>query len=59
MIHPDLLNLLICPACKSDKLIYQPEPEQLICQTCNRVYPVVDDIPIMVADRPDGATHAE
>lgn len=49
MIHKDLLEILVCPACKKP-LDYRQDPETLKCQQCHRVYPVKDDIPIMLLD---------
>lgn len=49
-LHPDLLDMLVCPQCKGD-LVYRPEPEEaLVCHTCRLVFPVEDDIPIMLID---------
>lgn len=49
MIAQDLLQMLICPACKH-ALEYRQNPESLKCIQCHRVYPVRDDIPIMLID---------
>jgi LSD1 subclass zinc finger protein len=49
MIDKDLLEILVCPACKQP-LDYRPSPESLKCRQCHRVYPVKDDIPIMLVD---------
>ncbi|MFY9793596.1 MAG: Trm112 family protein [Candidatus Sulfotelmatobacter sp.] len=49
MIAKDLLEILVCPACKQ-ALEYRPSPETLKCSQCHRVYPVKDDIPIMLVD---------
>ena len=49
MIAKDLLEILVCPACKQP-LEYRESPESLKCQQCCRVYPVKDDIPIMLID---------
>jgi uncharacterized protein len=49
MIHKDLLEILVCPACKKP-LEYRQNPESLKCQQCHRVYAVKDDIPIMLVD---------
>ena len=48
-LSPDLLDLLVCPQCKGD-LEYRTEPEALICPVCRLVFPVEDDIPIMLID---------
>ena len=49
MISKDLLEILVCPACKQ-ALEYRQNPESLKCTQCRRVYPVRDDIPIMLID---------
>jgi uncharacterized protein YbaR (Trm112 family) len=50
MISQDLLDILVCPACKKS-LVYRKEPgESLKCTECHRVYPVRDNIPIMLVD---------
>jgi uncharacterized protein len=49
MIAKDLLEMLVCPACKRP-LEYRQNPESLKCTQCYRVYAVKDDIPIMLVD---------
>ncbi len=49
MIAKDLLEILVCPACKQ-ALEYRQNPESLKCTQCRRVYAVKDDIPIMLVD---------
>ena len=49
MIAKDLLEILVCPACKL-ALDYREKPESLKCPQCRRVYAVKDDIPIMLVD---------
>jgi uncharacterized protein len=49
MVSKDLLELLVCPACKQS-LQYRESPESLKCTQCHRVYAVRDDIPIMLID---------
>ena len=49
MIAKDLLEILVCPACKQ-ALEYRQNPETLKCTQCHRVYAVKDDIPIMLID---------
>lgn len=48
-MHPELLEILVCPLCKG-KLIYQRAPEELICKACRLAYPVREDIPVMLVD---------
>ena len=47
----DLLNHLVCPACKAPLALRTAGTETLKCTKCNRVYPVQDDIPILLVDR--------
>ena len=49
MVAKDLLEMLVCPACKRS-LEYRQNPESLKCTQCHRVYAVKDDIPIMLLD---------
>jgi len=50
MIAKDLLDILVCPACKSP-LLYRTEGEEsLKCTACRRVYPVRDNIPVLLID---------
>lgn len=46
-VSKELLDILVCPECKTP---VKPTPDQqgLKCPTCKRVYPVRDDIPIMI-----------
>ena len=50
-ISPDLLAILVCPACKAP---VKPTADQsaLKCQspTCRRVYPIRDEIPVMLVE---------
>ncbi|MFQ5789347.1 MAG: Trm112 family protein [Acidobacteriota bacterium] len=48
-IHPDLLEILACPLCKT-RVELVKEGQGLKCGKCFRVYPVRDDIPIMLVD---------
>jgi uncharacterized protein len=48
-IHPDLLEILVCPACKTSVELVK-DGAGLRCGKCKRVYPVKDDIPIMLED---------
>lgn len=49
MLKPELLEILCCPRCKGD-LRYDAPAATLTCASCSRVYPVKDDIPIMLVD---------
>jgi hypothetical protein len=49
MIDRDLLEILACPACKTP-LAYSEEKDELRCGACHRVYPVRNDIPVLLID---------
>ena len=48
-LSPDLLSILVCPACKGD-LIYDDPGQTLTCNRCRLRYRIVDDIPVMLVD---------
>ena len=48
-ISPELLEILICPACRA-QLELKPDGSGLRCVACHRLYPVRDDIPVMLID---------
>jgi len=49
MISQDLLDILVCPVCKQPVAL-SPDGKALKCSVCRRVYPIQDDIPIMLID---------
>lgn len=53
IIAKELLEILACPACKTDvKLLeYKPGQHGLKCINCSRIYPVKDGIPVMLLDQ--------
>jgi uncharacterized protein YbaR (Trm112 family) len=55
MISKELLEILRCPACVREKegLLKLYQDSWLICQDCDRKYPIVDDIPVMLIDEGD------
>jgi uncharacterized protein YbaR (Trm112 family) len=48
-VSKELLDLLVCPLCKAPVKL-TPDLQGLKCPTCRRVYPVRDDIPVMLID---------
>ena len=48
-ISKDLLEILACPVCKTPVALVK-DGTGLRCGTCQRVYPVRDDIPIMLPE---------
>lgn len=50
MLIPEyLLEILRCPACKA-RVQLQPDQSSLKCESCRRVYPIRDEIPVMLAE---------
>jgi len=47
MIDKELLEILACPACKSDVALQE---DKIVCVQCGRKYPIRDGIPIMLVD---------
>ena len=48
-IDPELLKILACPLCK-EGVELTSDQKGLRCPKCHRVYPIKDDIPIMLVD---------
>ena len=48
-IDPELLEILACPKCKTAVVLVDND-SGLKCLTCRRVYPIKDDIPVMLID---------
>jgi uncharacterized protein YbaR (Trm112 family) len=48
-IDPRLLAILVCPACHGE-LTELGDERGLECRACGRVYPVRDDIPVMLVE---------
>lgn len=57
MVKPELLEILRCPVCvrqenlQGNLSVYKDT--WLVCEDCQRKYPVVDDIPVMLIDEGD------
>ncbi len=49
-IDGDLLAILACPACRAPLRVDEPAAE-LACTGCGLVYPVRDDIPVLLVDQ--------
>lgn len=49
-ISKELLEILVCPACRGD-LELRADNSGLKCVACRRVYPIRDDIPVMLIDQ--------
>lgn len=48
-LSKDLLEILACPKCKGDIRLTE-KGDGLICDRCKLLYPVKDDIPVMLID---------
>jgi len=48
-ISPDLLEILVCPLCK-EPVNLKADGSGLKCIKCHRVYPIKDNIPVMMID---------
>ena len=48
-IDPQLLEILACPVDKGEIKLTADE-KGLKCMECSRVYPIKDDIPVMLSD---------
>jgi len=44
-----LLDILVCPLCKT-KVSLLADGSGLQCSTCQRIYPVRDEIPVMLPE---------
>jgi uncharacterized protein YbaR (Trm112 family) len=55
MVSQELLEILRCPNCvrEKDGLLDYYKESWLICQDCDRKYPIRDDIPVMLIDEGD------
>ena len=49
MVDAELLEILACPQCKV-KVDLVKDGTALKCPRCKRVYPIKDDIPVMLID---------
>ena len=48
-VSQELLDILVCPACKSPVQL-TTDGQGLKCAQCRRVYPIQDDIPDMIIE---------
>ncbi|UCD84701.1 MAG: Trm112 family protein [Deltaproteobacteria bacterium] len=48
-VSKELLEILACPKCKGDIRLKEDE-SGFICDACKLMYPIKDDIPIMLID---------
>jgi len=50
-INKELLKILACPVCKSEVEVV--ENEFIKCVSCSRMYPIKENIPIMLIEDPE------
>jgi uncharacterized protein YbaR (Trm112 family) len=48
-LEPKMLEILACPLCKTVVRV-TADGAGLVCDTCHRRYPIVDDIPDMLIE---------
>lgn len=48
-LSKELLEILACPKCKWD-LTYKEAENGLVCEKCKLMYPIKDDIPVMLIE---------
>lgn len=48
-IRKELLDILACPACRG-KINHNEDNDKLVCSDCRRIYPIKDDIPVMLVE---------
>jgi uncharacterized protein YbaR (Trm112 family) len=48
-VSKELLEILVCPLDKANVEL-KPDNSGLKCVQCHRVYPIRDDIPVMLVD---------
>jgi uncharacterized protein YbaR (Trm112 family) len=48
-ISQELLEILVCPKCKGG-IRPSPADDGLVCDACRLMYPIREDIPIMLID---------
>lgn len=48
-LDPKLLDILACPKCRG-RLESKVDGSALLCRACRLVYPIVDEIPNLIAE---------
>ena len=52
VFDPSILDQLACPACRGQLRL---EAACLACAACGRFYPIIDGIPVLIAERSVGS----
>lgn len=47
IVDSELLEILICPACKGDVFL---KDNKIVCKKCAKKYPIKEGIPIMIIE---------
>jgi hypothetical protein len=55
-VPPDLLELLICPACHGS---LEQKAGRLLCRRCAVAYPIRDGVPVMLTDQAEPLQEGE
>lgn len=51
MLNKEMLSILACPECKGDLVLVKKEDNEFLkCERCKLLYPIKDDIPILLED---------
>lgn len=51
MIDRELIDILVCPACKAD---VELKKGKIVCKSCGRKYPVRGGVPVMIIEEKAG-----
>lgn len=54
-LEPAIIAQLVCPACHGD---LRMDAAQLVCAGCSRIYPVLDGIPVLIAEHSEAGTRS-
>ncbi len=57
-VSDELLRILACPKCKGDIKLSEKK-DGLICDKCALMYPIKDDIPVMLVEEAIPIQHKE
>lgn len=49
-LDPALLEILACPDTHHAPLTYDADAQTLTCTECGRIFPIRDDIPVLLLD---------
>lgn len=57
-LDPELLEILVCPACRG-ALAVDADAHELVCSACGLAYPVRDGIPVLLVDEARAPTDTD